>query len=204
MKSITSVSRDALLGLATQYKVYLEGNILKLLKARTGDTEFETYLKTCVDRDQTFRRKRLEVTKQVQRQVKELETISAERERLMCELQTALDEANALKEAAERDKNTALQDLELLQKKKQFELINLIIKIALFIILGVGVITSGVFLFALANGIDSPIIENTWSNLFGILLTNAFSIVGTIMGVKYASEKELRRLLGEQQGSSRK
>ena len=172
MKSITSVSRDALLGLATQYKVYLEGNILKLLKARTGDTEFETYLKTCVDRDQTFRRKRLEVTKQVQRQVKELETISAERERLMCELQTALDEANALKEAAERDKNTALQDLELLQKKKQFELINLIIKIALFIILGVGVITSGVFLFALANGIDSPIIENTWSNLFGILLTN--------------------------------
>jgi hypothetical protein len=25
--------------------------------------------------------------------------------------------------------------------------------------------------------------------MFGILLTNAFSIVGTIMGVKYASEK---------------
>jgi hypothetical protein len=26
--------------------------------------------------------------------------------------------------------------------------------------------------------------------MFGILLTNAFSIVGTIMGVKYATEKE--------------
>lgn len=191
MKSITSVSRDALLNLAAQYKVYLEGNILKILKARTGDVEFEAYLKACVDRDQTFRRKRLEVTKQVQRQVKELETVSAERERLMCELQTALDEANALKEAAERDKNTALQDLELLQKKKQFELINLIIKIALFIILGVGITTSAVFVFALANGIKSPIIENTWSNLFGILLTNAFSIVGTIMGVKYASDKNI-------------
>jgi hypothetical protein len=27
-----------------------------------------------------------------------------------------------------------------------------------------------------------------WSNMFGILLTNAFSIVGTIMGVKYATK----------------
>lgn len=189
MKSITSVSRDALLNLATQYKIYLEGNILKILKAKTGDTEFETYLKTCVDRDQTFRRKRLEVTKQVQRQVKELEIAAAERERLMSELQSALEETTKLKEAAEHDKNTALHDLELLQKKTQFELINTIVKVALYIIIGIGLTTSGVFVFTLYNDIDSPIVENTWSNLFGILLTNAFSIVGTIMGVKYASEK---------------
>lgn len=39
-------------------------------------------------------------------------------------------------------------------------------------------------------GYDSKIIESTWSNLFGILLTNSFSIVGTIMGVKYATEKD--------------
>ena len=33
-------------------------------------------------------------------------------------------------------------------------------------------------------------ISLTWSNIIGILLTNAFSIVGTIMEVKYESEKK--------------
>jgi hypothetical protein len=37
---------------------------------------------------------------------------------------------------------------------------------------------------------DTQMIGSTWSNMFGILLTNAFSIIGTIMGVKYASEKK--------------
>jgi hypothetical protein len=188
MKTITSISRTALLDLAKEYKIFLEGNILKILKAKTNDREFEDYLKSCRDRDISFRRKRLEVTKQVQRQFKELGQISAEREQLMIELKSALDETTQLKESAEQAKDTALRDLELLQKKKQFELINTIVKIALFIILAVGITTSGVFLYALHKGIESPIIENTWSNLFGILLTNAFSIVGTIMGVKYASD----------------
>jgi hypothetical protein len=194
MKTITSISRTALLDLAKEYKIFLEGNILKILKAKSNDHEFEDYLKSCRDRDISFRRKRLEVTKQVQRQVRELESISAERERLMTELKSALEETTQLKEAAEREKDTALQDLELLQKRKQFELINTIVKIALFVIISVGVITSGVFLYALHKGIESPIIENTWSNLFGILLTNAFSIVGTIMGVKYASDSSEKNI----------
>jgi hypothetical protein len=42
---------------------------------------------------------------------------------------------------------------------------------------------------AIINDKETQIIGSTWSNMFGILLTNAFSIVGTIMGVKYASEK---------------
>jgi hypothetical protein len=54
---------------------------------------------------------------------------------------------------------------------------------------GVGVFTSALYMFVLYQGYDSKIIESTWSNLFGILLTNSFSIVGTIMGVKYATEK---------------
>ena len=33
-------------------------------------------------------------------------------------------------------------------------------------------------------------IGSTWSNMLSILLTNAFSIVGTLMGVKYASENK--------------
>jgi len=56
-------------------------------------------------------------------------------------------------------------------------------------IVGVGIITSLMYGVSLMVGSDTQIIGSTWSNMFGILLTNAFSIVGTIMGVKYASEK---------------
>ena len=38
------------------------------------------------------------------------------------------------------------------------------------------------------KGAYTQLIASTWSNIIGILLTNAFSIIGTIMGVKYASE----------------
>jgi len=41
---------------------------------------------------------------------------------------------------------------------------------------------------AIAYDKETQIIGSTWSNMFGILLTNAFSIVGTIMGVKYAND----------------
>jgi hypothetical protein len=55
-------------------------------------------------------------------------------------------------------------------------------------IIGVGVITTGVYIFTMAMGKDTQIISAAWANMFGILLTNAFSIVGTIMGIKYASK----------------
>jgi hypothetical protein len=197
MRYVTTISRDALLKLGKDKKIYLEGNILKILKAKEDDTDFQEYLQFCIDRDLTSRRKRLEVTKQVQRQYTELETAMAERERLMNELQQALEEAKCaeeeatrLKNEAESAKNVAVQDLELMQKRKQFELIGTIVKSALYIIIGVGGVTSGLFVYALYRGIESPIIESTWSNLFGILLTNAFSIIGTIMGVKYAQEQK--------------
>ncbi len=38
------------------------------------------------------------------------------------------------------------------------------------------------------TGKDTQIIGSTWSNMFSVLLTNAFSIVGTIMGIKYATQ----------------
>lgn len=197
MKYVTIISRDALLKLGKDKKIYLEGNILKILKAKEDDIDFQEYLDFCIERDLTARRKRLEVTKQVQRQYKDLESAMADRERLMNELQVALEEAKIseeeatrLKNEAETAKNIAVQDLELMQKRKQFELIGTIVTSALYIIIGVGVITSGLFMYSLYRGVESPIIESTWSNLFGILLTNAFSIVGTIMGVKYAQEQK--------------
>jgi len=61
------------------------------------------------------------------------------------------------------------------------------VKVALWVILSVGVITTLMYMMALYTKQDTQIIGSTWSNMFGILLTNAFSIVGTIMGIKYAT-----------------
>ena len=76
-----------------------------------------------------------------------------------------------------------------MQKRKQVELITTIVKVALGVILAVLVTTTILYLIVLLKNLDSTIIETTWSNLFGILLTNSFSIVGTIMGVKYANKE---------------
>ena len=197
MIEVTKHTRDILLEVAKKRKIYVEGNFLKLLKAPKDDTEFEEYLNICKEKDSTSRRKRLQVTKQVQNQNKELVQKQEETDKLMIELQAALDsakeseeEANQLREKAEKGMGKALEDLELIQKKTQFELISTIVKVALYVIIGVGILTTVMYGLALFSGADTQIIGSTWSNMFGILLTNAFSIVGTIMGVKYATEKE--------------
>ena len=197
MIEITEHTRNVLLEVAKKKKIYVEGNFLKILKAPKGDTEFEEYLKICKEKDVSTRKKRLEVTKQVQQQNKELVAKQEENDALMEELQLALEEAknaeweaDKLRQEAEKGKDKALEDLELMQKKTQFELIGKIVTVALWVILGVGLITTLLFAFTLVTGEENPILESTWSNLFGILLTNSFSIIGTIMGVKYASEKD--------------
>jgi len=194
---VTPEVKEVLLTLAKEKRIYLEGNILKILKAEEGDSEFQKYLDTCKEKDTTARKKRLTVTKQVQSQNKALVAKQEENDALMEELQTALEEAkNAeweaekLRDEAEKGKEQALEDLELMQKRSQFELIGTIVRVALIVIIGVGITTTVMYGIALMSGQDTQIIGSTWSNMFGILLTNAFSIVGTIMGVKYASEKE--------------
>ena len=197
MIPITKHTRDVLLEVAKKKKIYVEGNFLKILQAPNGDVEFEEYLKVCKEKDSTARRKRLQVTKQVQKQNKELVSKQEETDALMEELQIALESAkeseevaNQLREEAEKGMGKALEDLELMQKKTQFELISTIVRVALVVIIGVGLITTLMYGIALTTGADTQIIGSTWSNMFGILLTNAFSIVGTIMGVKYATEKD--------------
>lgn len=193
--NIAKVTRDGLLRLAKEKKVFLEGNFLKVIEAEKGDVEFQQYLDNCKAKDLSTRKKRLEVTKQVQQQNKELEQAAAENKKLMEELQVALEEtkqsareASKAKAEAENLRDKAMEDLDTLQKRTQFELINLIVRVALWVILGVGLLTTVLYIYVLSTGIQSTIIETTWSNLFGILLTNSFSIVGTIMGVKYASK----------------
>lgn len=183
---VTQSTRDALLKLSKK-KVYLEGNILKVIKAEQDDSEFQSYLDVCLEKDSTSRRKRLEVTKRVQSQNKELEKAASENESLMVDLKVALDDAERAKSEAEKLRDDAMEDLETLQKKTQFELVGLIVKVALGVIGTVAILTSVLYVFVLSKGLDAKIIESTWSNLFGILLTNSFSIIGTIMGVKYAT-----------------
>jgi len=105
-------------------------------------------------------------------------------------LQAELDNSNKLREAIEIEKNIAVNDLDATIKKSQNELIKTIVKSALFVIMSVGFITTIMYSFAILSNKDTQIIGSTWSNMFSVLLTNAFSIVGTIMGIKYATSDE--------------
>ncbi len=208
---IDKKTRDLLLQIQKDKRLSLEGNILKVIEADDGDVEFATYLYEALNRDKAARKKRLEITKQVQQQNTELLNWQIENQDLTDTLKTALDTAESAKEEAlaakeeadearilaeemrleaEKSKDEALNDLDVIQKRSQTELIGTIVRVALGVILSVGVITTIMYSIAMFTGKDTQIIGSTWSNMFGILLTNAFSIVGTIMGVKYASEKK--------------
>jgi hypothetical protein len=143
-----------------------------------------------IEKDKDGRKKRLEITKQVQERNRELQISEEENIRINEELKIALQEAEDSKNEALEAKDIALNDLDVMQKKSQTELIGTIVKVALLVIISVGVITTIMYGIAMMTGKDTQIIGSTWSNMFGILLTNAFSIVGTIMGVKYASENK--------------
>jgi methyl-accepting chemotaxis protein len=104
------------------------------------------------------------------------------------DLQIELDNSRKLKDTIEVEKNAALNDLDVVMKKSQSELIKVIVKVALAVIIGVGLVTTILYWMAMITGKDTQIIGSTWSNMFSVLLTNAFSIVGTIMGIKYATQ----------------
>ena len=160
--------------------VCLEGNILKVLDT-SDDPEWEKYINNAIEKDSEVRKKRLEMTKQIQAQNIELTKWKSENEKINSELKSTLTEM-------EKSKESALNDLDILQKRTQYQLIETIVKVSLWVVCGVGVVTTLLFAFTLLMGIENKIVESMWSNMFGILLTNCFSIIGTIMGVKYASE----------------
>ena len=167
-----------LLQVASDKDVYLEGGLLKLVEGESE--EFRSYLNIALARDRDSRRKRLEVTKQIQRQNAELLETQKQNEELMSSLQVALEKAENAKSAAE-------QSLDLIQKRTQFELVTVIVRVALAAILGVGAITSILYLATILKGSkEAEPVGHAWSSIFGILLTNSFSILGTVMGVKYA------------------
>jgi hypothetical protein len=224
MIKIDSNTKKTLMDLYSKKGIGLEGNITKLIDGE-NDEEFKKYLKECETKDGDKRRKRLEMTKKIQKQNEELIKLNAENQKILDEQQTTLKEVEETKVTlevqnrelnewkldnirlteelknemvkveqaritAETAKQNAENDLDLLQKKNQTELISTIVRVALYIIVGVGIVTTGVYVFTLIMGKDTQVISAAWSNIFGILLTNAFSIVGTIMGIKYATENK--------------
>ena len=104
-------------------------------------------------------------------------------------LTVELENSQKLKNAIEIEKDAALNDLDVMMKKSQSELIKIIVRVALAVIVGVGVVTTILYWVAIMTKQDTQIIGSTWSNMFSVLLTNAFSIVGTIMGIKYATQE---------------
>lgn len=214
-------TKEQLIEIFKTKNIGLEGNIVKLIDAE-GDEVFSDYLKKCSEKDISTRRKRLEMTKQVQSQNSELTKLNDANQKIMEELQETLKnveeskmtfevqnrELNEWKQenirltdelqkemvkseqariSAENAKNEAENNLDMIQKRTQFELINNIVRVALYVIIGVGTITTGIYVYSMTIGMDTDIIGSTWSNMFGILLTNSFSIVGTILGVKYGT-----------------
>ena len=224
MIKIDSNTKKTLMDLYTKKGIGLEGNITKLIDSE-NDEDFKKYLKDCETKDGDKRKKRLDMTKKIQKQNEELVTLNEKNEKMMEDLQnkiTEIEESKLTFEVQNRElnewkkenlelteklqtemmksekarvdaeaaKQNAENDLDLLQKKTQNELISTRVKVALWVIMGVGVVTTGVYVLTLFVGKDTQVISAAWSNIFGILLTNAFSIVGTIMGIKYATENK--------------
>jgi len=222
MIKFSANTKKQLLDLYKAKNIGLEGNILKLIDTEE-DSDFAQYIKTCIDKDKESRKKRLDITKQIQNKNTELENLNTENTRILEELQITLDNVEnskqqiecqnnelltwkeeneriqnelqeemkrteSAREDAEHAKANALSDLDLLQKKTQTELMGNIVKVALGVIMFVSVITTAMYVFSIVMGREVNTIGPAWSNMFGILLTNAFSIVGTIMGVKYATK----------------
>lgn len=185
---INQETKDYLIELYNTHNIMLEGNILKIIKKKIDeedddDLTFKKYIEDCIATDVDKRKMRLAINKDVQKQNKELQLAKDEIERINEELIISLSETEKAKETAENDLN-------ILQQKTQFELIAIIVKIALAVIVSVAVITTLMYIISIAFNRETQIIGSTWSNLFGILLTNSFSIIGTIMGVKYSNENK--------------
>ena len=177
-------AKQYLLDLYREHNIMLEGNILKIISIdEDEDIEFKEYIEKCISTDKDKRKMRLEITKEVQKQNKELQLAKEEIERINEELTISLLDTEKAKELAEND-------LSILQQKTQFELVTIIVKMALAVIISVAVITTIMYVVAIIFNRETQIVGSTWSNLFGILLTNSFSIIGTIMGFKHLNKNE--------------
>ena len=86
MIKIDSNTKKTLMDLYLKKGIGLEGNITKLIDSE-NDEDFKKYLKECETKDGDKRRKRLEMTKKIQKQNEELITLNNENQKINVELQ---------------------------------------------------------------------------------------------------------------------
>ncbi len=82
MIKFSANTKKQLLDLYKAKNIGLEGNILKLIDSEE-DSEFSQYIKTCIDKDKESRKKRLDITKQIQNKNTELENLNTENTRIL-------------------------------------------------------------------------------------------------------------------------
>ena len=91
MIKIDSNTKRILIDLYNKKKIGLEGNITKIIDGE-NDEEFKKYLEECLLKDEDKRKKRLDMTKRIQKQNEELVLANQENERILGELQQTLTE----------------------------------------------------------------------------------------------------------------
>lgn len=127
---------------------------------------------------------------QIEEQNKELLSWKEKNEEIQNELQEEMKKSEIARSEAENSKEIALNNLDVLQKKIQTQLMGKIVLVALGVIGFVGLTTTILYVISIVLGKETENIGTAWFNICGILLTNAFSIVGTIMGVKYSGNEK--------------
>ena len=79
MIKIDKKTKEQLIELQQTKRISLEGNILKVIDV-DDDIEFQKYVNESIEKDNATRKKRLEITKQIQKQNKELTDWKVENE----------------------------------------------------------------------------------------------------------------------------
>ena len=126
MIKIDSNTKKTLMDLYTKKGIGLEGNITKLIDTE-DDEDFKKYLKDCETKDGDKRRKRLEMTKKIQKQNEELVTLNQKNEKMMEDLQSTLKEAEEQKVKIEVQNGELIawrEENEKIQQDLQREMIN--------------------------------------------------------------------------------
>ena len=104
-------TRKQLLEVFKEKRISLEGNILKIIDA-DGDQEFQDYINQSIEKDKENRRKRLDITRQVQTQNNELVKWKEENEKIQEELRLSLTQSEQAMIEAQRLKDHAKQQAE--------------------------------------------------------------------------------------------
>ena len=101
---ISNDTKKKLLEIYEKHSIQLEGNILKVIPLDDEeDDNFKQYVTDCISSDRDKRLKRLEITKKIQKQNKELQLAKIENEKVNDELSQSLIDIGKAKETVEND-----------------------------------------------------------------------------------------------------